>query len=242
MSQRSCTRFIVRLDCVDLAADSLVSVICCVNFGCKYVIHFLKGQGLMRSIFLIQAAISALLFLLFAWMAKKTPRGVRSASGGTCEFEVFQRNKKIKAIYKEKPFRFWAGFLYASGFFFLSPVLIWRYGAAKTVFLIATPLVCGAALPLAGTILEFSVDSNPFFGMFIAVILRGCLGVFLAKRDAMYWRDTLLRRGWKSVGYEVAKSRKAAIVQFAGQPKPALSIRRRASAFASDLCCKIKGA
>jgi hypothetical protein len=51
-------------------------------------------------------------------------------------------------------------------------------------------------------------------GMLLALIMRGWIGVFIAKRDLIYYRCTLLRRGWSSVGFELAKNRELAVKRF----------------------------
>lgn len=93
------------------------------------------------------------------------------------------------------------------------PVLIWRYGVLKTLIMIAIPIGTGAAgaVPVGG-------PGGMALGMLLALIMRGWIGVFIAKRDLIYYRGTLLRRGWKSSGFEVANTKRKAVIPFMRQP------------------------
>jgi hypothetical protein len=166
-------------------------------------------QHAMLALTVAQIFIGAMLFLLFASMRKKTPDGGVVGSTAVREFEILKRNDKTIAIFKEIPFRRWPGLVYAGGFYFAAPVLIWRYGILKTLFMIAIPIGIGAAgaVPVSGS-------GGMALGMLLALIMRGWIGVFIAKRDLIYYRGTLLRRGWSSVGFEVAKTKKLAVKQF----------------------------
>lgn len=156
-----------------------------------------------------QVFIGAMLFLWFASMRKKTPNGSKAGPIGHRDFEIFKRNDKSIAISKEHTFQRWPGLVYASGFYFVVPVLIWRYGVLKTLVMIAIPIGIGAAgaVPVGG-------PGGMALGMLLALIMRGWIGVFIAKRDLIYYRGTLLGRGWSSVGFEVAKNKKLAVKQF----------------------------
>lgn len=156
-----------------------------------------------------QIVIGTLLFLWFASMGKKRPREDQNNPPGDPTFEILQRNGRTTAIQKSPTFRWWPGVLYAGGFYFVAPFLIWRYGLLKTVFLIALPIATGAPIAV-------SIGGPAGFGMglFIALILRGWIGVFLAKKDIAFYRSTLIRRGWHSAGYQMARNGKRAIKQF----------------------------
>ena len=166
-------------------------------------------QHAMLALTVAQIFIGAMLFLLFASMRKKTPDGSVVGPTAVREFEILKRNDKTIAIFKELPFRRWPGLVYAGGFYFAAPVLIWRYGILKTLFMIAIPIGIGAAgaVPVGG-------PGGMALGMLLALIMRGWIGVFIAKRDLIYYRGILLRRGWSSVGFEVAKTKKLAVKQF----------------------------
>jgi hypothetical protein len=166
-------------------------------------------QHAMLALTVAQIFIGAMLFLLFASMQKKTHDGGLAGHKGVRDFEILKRNDKTIAILKEHPFRRWPGLIYAGGFYFATPVLIWRYGVLKTLIMIAIPIGIGAAcaVPVGG-------PGGMALGMLLALIMRGWVGVFIAKRDLIYYRGTLLRRGWSSVGFEVAKTKKLAVKQF----------------------------
>ena len=165
-------------------------------------------QHAMLALTVAQIFIGAMLFLLFASMRKKTPDGGVVGPTAVREFEILKRNDKTIAIFKEHPFRRWSGLIYAGGFYFVVPVLIWRYGVLKTLIMIAIPIGTGAAGSVA-----IGGPGGMALGMLLALIMRGWIGVFIAKRDLIYYRGTLLRRGWSSVGFEVAKNKKLAVKQ-----------------------------
>lgn len=131
------------------------------------------------------------------------------AKAGTRNFEVLRRGKKLTAILNAQEFSRWAGLMYAGGFYFVAPVLIWRYGILKTIFLIVIPI--GASV---GTSQLIGDMSGTALGLLASLILRGWIGVFVASRDLLYYRNTLMRRGWVSVGFELAKNKELAVSQF----------------------------
>jgi hypothetical protein len=157
----------------------------------------------------LQLVIGSIFFLWFARDRKPLVDDGGVAKAGTRNFEVLRRGEKLTAILNPQYFSRWAGLMYAGGFYFVAPVLIWRYGILKTLFLIVIPIGVGVGISqFVGDMIGVSL------GFLASLIMRGWIGVFVASRDLLYYRNTLVRRGWVSVGFEVAKNKELAVSQF----------------------------
>lgn len=160
--------------------------------------------------FLILTSVAGLAVYLLGAFLWRTRIGF--VSGGKpllqASFEVFERKGKIKVLGKSRFRHILAGIFFTCTFYWGVPIYLWRYGRLRTAALILIPLAATAGLSYGLDVYNLVVKS------LLLIPMRAVAGLWVTHWDQTYWRDTLIRRGWVSLGTCMASSRAEAVSRF----------------------------
>lgn len=178
---------------------------------------------------LFQAVICLLFFALFLGirnLLKSNPPQNRPE--GTSIYEVFQRKGKWLALHSDKSFQLRDALLYAGFFYLWLPVLVYRYGWSKALFIVALPFV---GIPIGALLASHygESDARVLVGMVLVALIRALLSIVVGASSIRWVREAKIIRGWTSVGECGAKAASEAIRVFnpeAFRPKPVNLFRR----------------
>jgi uncharacterized membrane protein YciS (DUF1049 family) len=154
------------------------------------------------------------LYLGLMWVRAKRVGGI-PAGQSSKEFDVFVCGTRRKAVSRSLGSGIVVGALF-SGFFYLSaPVLIWRYGLPRSIWLFAVPFICAAGA-------SYAFDySDPFLNGVVQGVARVAISVWLAANDRALFLAQLRRRGWTQAGTCSAELSAAALRNsFSSTPAP----------------------
>ncbi len=164
----------------------------------------------MTIVTLTLSSLSALCFMMlwYVWTRRTARQELCPVS-----FEVMERSNKRTTLRNPSRVKWYAGLFYSGFFYFGLPFFIWRYGIYRALGLIvATAATCFGLPFLAGLVFNLSGETSRA-GIFIvaSVFLRAAVGVYVALNDIRFRRETLVNRGWTSLGSCTAKSKKEAL-------------------------------
>ncbi|WP_188710279.1 hypothetical protein [Polaromonas eurypsychrophila] len=149
---------------------------------------------------LIQVVLTLILVGIFLWIRslfRLDPPRIRL--DGLSSYEVFQRKGKWSALLSEQSFQLRPALFYAGFFYVWVPVLIYRYGWKKAVFLVALPF---AGIPIGALFASYYdwPDARIFVGMMLVIILRSMLSIQVGISSTGWMREAKINRGWVPVG------------------------------------------
>lgn len=128
---------------------------------------------------------------------------------------LYSKGRYKKAIRKYPCFNWKIGFLYAALFFWIIPLLVWRYGKWITVLLIGIPAAISSVifnwLFLFATGSAANLGISLMFGWVVGRVISGAVGVYLASKDSELASRHLMRSGWDCFGEVDAQNEKAAL-------------------------------
>lgn len=163
---------------------------------------------------LIQAVLTLILFSVFFWVRSLFRRDLpRIPQDALSSYEVFQRKGKWSALLSQQTFQLRPALFYAGFFYVWVPVLIYRYGWKKAVYLVALPFV-GITIGALYAFYYDQPDARLLVGMMMVIFLRSALSIQVGIKSAGWMRETRIIRGWIPVGQCSAAAGTEAIRMF----------------------------
>ncbi|WP_263558947.1 hypothetical protein [Paucibacter sp. B2R-40] len=155
------------------------------------------------TVFFLICAINGRLNISSAFRARKGPHS----------FAVLERGQKTIALRLDRPFRTLAGLIYTAGFFLAIPLLIWRYGAWRSVILIASPFAASFAIAFAmAPILGLNSEDSTAMKFMLTPAFRGTIGYMLGRHDSTIFLAQKIKAGWRQIDNVEARNKREAIL------------------------------